>query len=451
MNKMLRYFILLALPPVFCLLFTGGCNRQGAKLVQATSGAAEATQGVVTVKTVKPNRNTVQRVIEQPGELLAFEQTPIYSKIAGYVKKVNKDIGDTVRTNEVLAELWVPEMDVDLKRKVALVRKAEAEAEQSRRLLDAAQAALQGAVAKVREAEAGRLRAKAEMDRANSQYERLKKSTGVVTQDVLDEARLGLEAAQATVAEVEAKIKSAEANRVASSAQRDKAEADIGVAEASLQVATADRDHAKTLLDYAEVRAPFDGVVSRRHIDTGHFLSATGGKGDPLFVVVRTDPVRVMIDIPEIDSVLIDGTTRTQVGVQALKGRQFSGTVRRSAWTLDPRSRTLRTEIDIPNPDGVLRPGMYVQAALTVEHANAWTVPESAIVRHSGQTFVWQVSDGKATQRLVQTGLSDGKVVEILKLQAIGAPGEWQEVTGHEAAIVSPTTLKDGQHVEIGR
>jgi multidrug efflux pump subunit AcrA (membrane-fusion protein) len=430
----------------FVLCVAAGCHRPTDVTTHAPSQAEAPAQAV---KTTKPVRQTIRRTIEQPGELMPFEQTPIFSKISGYVKQVHVDIGDPVRANDVLATLWAPEMEVEVKRKGALVRKAEAEHQQARQLLASAEAVLNTAEAKVREAEAGRLRARAELDRAKSQFERLKRSTAVVTQDVLDEARLGFEAAQATAAEVEAKIKSAEASRIASAAQRDKAQVDISVAEASVQVAKSERDLAQTMLDYAKIRSPFGGTVTRRHVDTGHYLPAAGGKSEPLFVVVRTEPLRVVVDLPEADATFIAPDTRASVIVQALKGRTLAGAVKRTAWALDARSRTLRAEIELPNPDGDLRPGMYVHSVLTVERANVWAVPESAIARDAGKPFLWQVSDGKAMRRMVRLGMSDGKMVEVLMLHTPSSSSEWQNASGSEEFILPTAGLKEGQAVTL--
>src|SRR5262249_42474516 len=151
----------------------------------------------------------------------ADERTPLYAKVAGYVLKWNVDIGTDVRKDEVLAELYVPEMEVELKQKEAAARQAAAEIEQAR-------AAVQ--------------RAQAELGHSQSQYERMARigKNGTLDKEQVDEARLGFEAAGAGVA---------------------KAQADVEVARARLEVARADRDHVETLLQYTKIRAPYDGVV----------------------------------------------------------------------------------------------------------------------------------------------------------------------------------------------
>src|SRR5439155_2953167 len=176
------------------------------------------------------------------------------AKIPGYILKWNFDIGDSFNKNDVLAELYIPEMDVEVKQKEASIRQA---------------------LSEIKQAESAVLRWQAELKHAESQYQRLARAgrDGVLDKEQVDETRFGFETAQAAVA---------------------KAQADVDVAKARLAVAQADRDHVQTLLQYTKVRAPFDGVVTRRTIVTGQFLQPPGGgtKAEPAFVVMRGNPVR---------------------------------------------------------------------------------------------------------------------------------------------------------------
>jgi multidrug efflux pump subunit AcrA (membrane-fusion protein) len=413
---------------------------------------------------VQPVRKALTYRIEQPGEIQAFERTPIYARISGYVLKLGQvkgrdgklrdlDIGDWVNKDQVLAELSVPEMDAELSQKKALVVQAQAEVEQAKKLYEAAAANLESAVAKVKEAESSQVRAVAERRRAESQYQRMKGSPAVISREVLDESRLGVEAAKAAVAEVEARVKSAEATRVESAAKAAKAKTDIGVAEARLQVAQADERRVAALVGYAQLRAPFAGKVTWRKVDPGHLLSVggAGGKGEPVFVVERTDPVRVFVDVPENDAVLVTDGTPAVVRVQALKGEEFPGKVTRSAWSLDPKARTLRTEIDVPNPAGRLRPGMYANSTITVEHTDVLAVPASAVLTKGEQTFCYQVEGDKAVRLLVRVGLCDGQFVELVKKRKPGREGRWEDFTGEEKLVVNPMGLTEGQKVGSGK
>src|SRR5260370_5287713 len=215
---------------LLCLGSLAGCSKPA-----GAQGGDKAEAAPSTISLVKPVRQTVSHKVEQPGRIEAYEQTPLYAKIAGYVAEMKKDIGDPVRKGEVLATLRVPEMVEKLKQKDALVGQADAELKQSEAAAQAAEANVQTAKALVQEAEAGRARAGALVKRWQSEYERLKTlSKNVLDRQTLDETEYQLDAAKAFQQEVEAKVRSAEAGREESSAKRTKAKADGDAANAPL-------------------------------------------------------------------------------------------------------------------------------------------------------------------------------------------------------------------------
>jgi len=385
---------------VLCLVtaMASGCKEEPSAL--AKDAAKPAHSQASAIKVIHPEKRDVRREIERPGyNVQPFERTPLYAKIAGYVSKWNFDIGDTVRKDEVLAELYIPEMTVELKQKEAAVRQAGSE---------------------IKQAEAALLRVKAELDRSKSQYERMERvgQSGVLDKEQVDETRLGYEAARAAVV---------------------KAEADIDVARARLQVAEADRDHMQTLLQYTHIKAPFDGIVIRRTINTGDFVQPpTAGKGDSLYVVDRIKPIRVFVDVAELDAAWISEGDTVLLRAQALGGQLFQGTVTRTSHSMDRQNRNLRTEIDLPNADGKLVPGMYMTATIIVEHKNAWTLPLAAIFTEGDQSFCYRMEDGKPVRTLIQVGLRGKDAVEIL---GIGAePG--QAVTGQESIAADSAAVR---------
>src|SRR5262245_1070614 len=154
--------------PGLLLALAVGCGRPSAAARPA--GGAPPAPSAPAVAVVKPERHTLGRTVEQPGTVEAFEEAPLVAKIAGYVREVNVDIGDRVRKGDVLAELWVPEMEEEVKQKKALVTQAEAEVAQAEAALKAAEAGIETAAAQVQEAEAGRKRAQANYERWRSEY-----------------------------------------------------------------------------------------------------------------------------------------------------------------------------------------------------------------------------------------------------------------------------------------
>jgi HlyD family secretion protein len=442
--------ILLTLSLGLLLPGASGCARRAEAVPETPSTAAAPA-----VRTVTPVRKTLRRFLDQPGYVEAFEETPIHVKLAGYVKKLHKDIGDPVRAGDLLAELAVPELEEEFKHKEALVEQAQAEVVQAQEAVKVGEASVATSQIHVKEMEAGRPRAVANYDRFHSEHQRVQGMVArkVIDQQVGDEALNQLRAAESSREEVEAKVHSAQAACLECTAKLAKMRADVLASQARLRVARADALRVKALLDYTRVQAPFDGVVTRRTVFTGQFLQPPGGgaKAEPLFVVVRADPVRVFVDVPEADAVRVRPGAATRVRIQGLHDEEFTGPVTRTAWALNRQERTLRTEIDLPNPTGKLRPGMYAHARIAVEHPQAWTLPAGALMTFDARDYCFLLEDGKAKRVALRVGSREGDTVEVLKKQhGSSRPGEetWDDFTGTETVITSnPRALTDGQPI----
>src|SRR5262249_31275848 len=143
----------------------------------------------------------------------------------------------------------------------------------------------------------------------------------------------------------------------AAQANVQKSAADAAAATARRQVAAANLAHSRTMLAYTEIKAPFKGVVTQRNVNTGHYVHpVTGGATEPLLVVEQTDKVRVFVDVPEMESPFVNAGAKADtvaVRIQALGDKEFPGTVTRTSRSLESRNRSLRTEVDLPNTDGV--------------------------------------------------------------------------------------------------
>jgi HlyD family secretion protein len=438
---------------VGALPLVGGCHR--APAANSPPAESQAANTHVTVAVVYPQRTAIHREVCEPGYIEAFEATPVFAKIAGYVKGGWKDIGAMLRKGEILAELWVPEREVELRHKEALLRQAQSEIEQARRAVAAAEAAFHSAEAKVSEAEAKRQAAQARYNRMKSQYERLAQMQQVVHKENIEEAQLGFETARAGLAEAEAAIKFALAFQVESKTHWSKAEADLTVAKDRLSVAQEERDYARTMLDYARLSAPYDCVVTQRHINSGDFVQmAAAGKDKPLYVVHRTDLMRIFVNVPETDAVWVRKDVEARLRVRALPGRTFMGRVARISWSLDPTTRTLRAEIDVPNPDGQLRPGMYAYATVSADIPNVLTLPRSAVVTEGDvtrgyQSYCYLVEDSKARRLMIELGSGGKERIEVLRKQ-LRAGGMWEPFTGTEEIVFGELSgLKDGQAVQV--
>jgi RND family efflux transporter MFP subunit len=195
----------------------------------------------------------------------------------------------------------------------------------------------------------------------------------------------------------------------------DEAKGNAGVAAADLDLALATADKIRTMLAYTRILAPFDGVVAHRQVNRGDFVqAASSGRTTPLFTVQRVDVIRVFCNVPESD------VSRLHVGLRAtIKPygweKPLTGKVTRFEGRLDPQTRNMRTEIDVPNPGGLLYPGMYAQVALETElHPNALTLPASAVGTDANGKFILAVREGKIVRQPVQIGMAEGGMAELL-------------------------------------
>src|SRR5260370_28117795 len=306
---------LLAAAAGMLLGLAAGGNRPSADASPADQPPAKPSPATgPVVRVVRPERQMLRHPVLQPGfNIEAFQVTPVFPRITGYVLAWKVDLGDKVNKGQLLAELYVPERVAELRQKEAAIHQAKAQ---------------------VLQAKANVLNAQALLERSKSQYERLAKlSQGALDQENILETRLGYKAAQAGL---------------------DKAQADVAVAEAQVEMATANRDQAKAWLEYAKAPAPLDGRGTRRHAHDNDFVqpAGLGGKGQPLFVVSQVDPVRVFVNVPAADAPWINDGDPVTLQLQGAGGQEIKGKVTRNARSLDPQARTLRTESDLPNPPG---------------------------------------------------------------------------------------------------
>lgn len=428
--------------PASLLAWQTGCNDASVAQQPAAPAQASSTATVTRVTAGKPERKALKRTTVQPGRIQAFEETPLHPKIAGYVEEIRVDIGDRVKKGDLLITIFSPELKDDVKQREALLRQAEAEVRQAQAAIRAAQAAAVTAQAKLQEAEAGIERTEADIKRWKSEHARISElaANGTVTRKMMDETLSQLQVAEAGRHEALARIESAKAGLSQSRANVDSAEADAGAADARQGVAEANLARAKTLLAYTEIRAPYDAIITRRNVDTGHYMQPAASGSQPLLVLCRADVVRIFVDVPEMEAAMVDKTDPVQVTLQALGGKQVQGKVTRTSWDLDPANRSLRTEIDLPNSDLALRPGMYATASiLLAERDEVLTLPVTAVVRNGADAYCCQVVSGHIQRTPLVVGLRSGKEIEILS----GLSGD------ETVVLLRADTLQDGQPVEV--
>jgi len=432
-----RYDPLFGLASLVALATTSaGCGQASAVKTGLATGPA-----VTRVELITPERGMIRRSTVQPGQIEAYEVTPIHAKVSGYVQKWTVDIGTKVAKDRVLAVLSVPELDAEAEQKQATVGESEAKLAQAKASEEVAQANLASARAKLVEVQAGIKRADADLVRWQAEFKRVEQlfNDRAVTGSLLEEERSKLMSSESARDEVHAQVKTAEVAVRQGQAMLDKARSDVTAAAASIKVARSDAQRVQALRGYTTIVAPYDGVVTRRDVNVGE-LTEAGPRGQALFIVARDDVVRITVSVPEMYATEVNPGDRALIRLQAIAGKDFEGKVTRTSWTLDAKNRTLRTEIDVPNPKGVLRPGLYAYATIIVEeHAGALMVPLTALVRQDSQIFCVAVVDGRAVRKPVSVGLEDGTRAEILS-----------GLAANEAVVKAyAATLSDGQPVAV--
>jgi len=188
-------------------------------------------------------------------------------------------------------------------------------------------------------------------------------------------------------------------------------------ARTEFEMAQASRDELTTMMGYATIRAPFDGVITTRHVHPGTLIQAgTGSKNQatPIVTVMDLDRVRIMVAVPESEVARITQETMVQLRVDARSDELFEGTVTRYATALDPGTRTMPTEIEVGNPKHLLYPGMYAHVTFTLEDLpNRLTIPRQAVRQSNNGQHVLIVEDGLVVEVNIRTGYEDALLVEV--------------------------------------
>ncbi len=442
--------------------------RIGFLLLVVTTGCHKGTPPgepiavAPAVRLVKPQRRDLHHTVGQPGYIYAYEQTSLYPKIAGYIEKWYVDIGKPLKKGELLADLYVPELHARYREKKAQVVLSEEQVRQAERLVEVASSNVQVASADVLQARADVQKYEADVERWESEVKRLAGLSRIVDVQVLEESKKQLKTATASRSASAAAVKAAEARELARKADLAKARVDVAVARARVQVDKAAEEDLAALVGYTHLHAPYDGIVITRNANTGDYVEPRYGDesapragyasevsthGTPIYVVARTDLVRVFVDVPEMEAQYVKRGTPAHVRVQALDDADIPGTVARTSWALDFRSRTLRAEIDLPNDGARLLPGMYAFGEVEIERKNVLSLPKGAVVESGNENVCYLHEEGRAVRTPVQVGIRTDQWVEVFRKKV---HGKWVEFSGNEEVLLGDLgDLRDGEKVRV--
>jgi len=374
------------------VLAANACSRPRAEGTASTE--------LPTVAVARVTRGDVAQVLTVTADFRPFQEIDVHAKVAGYLKSINVDVGDRVHAGQLLAVLEIPELQDDLQ-----------------------------------QAEAGVHHAQEEINRAQADFERAESAHEVVAQQDIDEATGRDRVAEAQVATAKASIASA---------------------RQQLSIAQANQNKTKTLYAYAQITAPFAGVITHRYADTGAMIQAgtsSQTQAMPLVRLSQNSRLRLVIPVPESAVSRIRIGSPVDLHVQSLH-KTFTGSVARFSDRLDVETRTMHVEVDVPNANLELVPGMYADASIVLNEAkNVLVAPVESIDRTQKAPSVLVVNrDHKLEPRDVRIGLESGERVEIASgvsaddLLVVGNRSQLKPGTVVSPKVMEPRTSAEGVH-----
>jgi membrane fusion protein, multidrug efflux system len=370
--------VALGLGVAFAVGFVPRLARRKALLADAR----QAVEHKPAVHVVRPRRANKHRELTLPGSVEAIQEVPLYARANGYLRRRLVDIGDTVKSGQLLAEIDTPELDQE-------IAQAEANLGQARAAIDQANAteALARATA--------------------ARYEKL--AGNVSSLQEIEEKR-----AAAAVAI-----------------------ANVGAAEAALRSGEANLARLRNLKGFSRMLAPFAGTITQRTTEVGALISTN--QGQALFRLACTDPARVFVHVPQIDASGLSVGQQARLVVRGYAGRTFDGTITRTARAVDSATRTMLVQVEVANTDRALLPGMYGQVFLPTNSDNgALLVPASALVISAQGTQVLTVdADAQVHPRAVRVEADYGTEVAL----AEGVDGEQQIIADPNDRLVEGTQV----------
>jgi RND family efflux transporter MFP subunit len=345
--------------------------------------AKAAPQPVSLVSVVLSRREDLVNTLTLSAEFLPFQEINLYARVAGYVRRMNVDVGDRVRTGDVIAVLDIPELDNELQRATAETERAVQEV----------------------------VRAKAAYDEAHITFERLsevlKQQPNLIAQEEIDQAK----------------------------ARDETLRASWSAAQSAEHEARANQAKFKAMVAYSRVTAPFAGVVTKRYADTGSLVGAGTGTGSQALVrLSQVDPLRLILPVPESAVSKVHAGTDVQILIQSTK-KSLSAVVARTSGRISTETRTMHVEVDVPNPVLALAPGMYATATLELENRkHAISIPVESLQERNdtAATVLVLGKQHKIEERKITTGLETPTRVEVVsglaegEMVVLGARGRYQ-------------------------
>jgi RND family efflux transporter MFP subunit len=364
--------VLAASGALLAATLTIACNDRS-----SSSDARAAEISSASVAAVQ--RGSITHALELAGQFQAYQVIDVHPKVSGFIKHIYVDIGDKVREGQTIAVLEVPEL----------------------------QAQLEGTVAQVGQRKDEIVRAQHDVARAEAEYAALHANNTRMQEAA--KAQPGLIAQQ--------ELDDTQSKDLSAAAQVDAAKAALAAARGASLVAAADSDRVRAIQEYTNVTAPLDGVITWRYADTGALIQSGRDSNDQALPIVKLSEnslLRLRMPVPEDAVKYVNVGDEMQIRVDSL-GRTFTGKIVRFTRSVNFETRTMETEVDVPNKDLSIEPGMYANTQLQLGHVdNVLTIPVEALVLRGNKEMVYVVDgENHVRERAVQVGLEGSKLAEI--------------------------------------
>jgi multidrug efflux pump subunit AcrA (membrane-fusion protein) len=364
----------------FLLALVPSCSSTNSKNAQQAEAASPPS--AVVVETAKVGSRDMQRSVEAVGTLDPNEEVTVSSLVEGTVEKLFVDLGDTVRTGQVIAELDTRELELAMHQQQAALQQELARLG----IADANASVDEATTSQVRQAVATFEEAKLRLDRTKQLVDQ-----GVLSKQQLDEQQARYDVAEAAVRSARETVRNIRAT--------------IAARKASLTLAE------KKLAD-AKVTAPISGFIKDRLVSQGQFLKSNS----PVVNIVQNSPLKLRVDVPESAVAFVRAGRPVQFHVDAFPERTFEGRISRISPSVDQQSRTLKIEAIVNNPDGTLKPGFFARATIQTDRKDTvLVVPAAALFNFSGLEKLFVIENGKVAERIVRSGTRLDGQIEIIE------------------------------------
>lgn len=366
---------ILAIAAVLILVgaFFAGYLPQASRQTALAKEAREDTVALPPVNVVVVEQASGKSELVLPGNIQAVTEAPVLARASGYIKTRYADIGDRVKEGQQLADIEAPELDQQVR--------------QAKATVDQVKSSLEQAVANLQQGKTNRDIARLTWERWNALV-----AKGAVARQDVDTYKAQYDASESSMQSL------------------DKA---VNVAKSNITVAEANLGRLTDMQGYLKVRAPFAGVITLRNVDTGALVA----EGTTLlFRIAQTDRLRTYVNVPQADSTSIRVGQSAQLKIPDLPLKTFTGTVTRTANALDPATRTLLAEVQVPNEGGLLLPGMYSEVNFTTPRMEPPLMirADALVVRGDGPRVAVVGDDNVVHFQAVQVGRDYGDQLEVL-------------------------------------